>query len=118
MYLKLHTYSGDYGFYFYSTNAEVFGKMTSLTLPSPSVKRCHTRDEGREDSSKQAETLPIMQGGEEKAALKNGRQKGEEADLRAVVGGEGKKRSVSADKPYLQKLIGFKSYKSISMLQK
>lgn len=77
MYLRLHTFSGAYGFYFYSTNAEVISERTSLTLPLPSVKRCHTKDAGREDSSKQAATVPIMQGGEEKAALKQERQKGE-----------------------------------------
>lgn len=59
-----------------------------------------------------------MQGGEEKAALKPERQKGEEMDLGAVVGGEGKRRSISADKPYFQRLIRLKSYKSMTMLQK
>jgi len=99
MYLKLHTFSGAYGFYFYSTNAGVFSKRTSLILPLPSVKRCRTKDAGREGGIKQAETLPVMQGGEEKAVLKQGRQKGEEMDLRALVGGEGKREALVLTNP-------------------
>lgn len=99
MYLKLHTFSGAYGFYFYSTSAEVFSERTFLTLPLPSVKRCHTTGAGREESSKQAETLPIMQGGEERAALKQERQKGEETDLWAVVGGRGRREALVLTNP-------------------
>lgn len=70
MYLKLHTYSGAYGFYFYNINAEVFSRRTFLTLLLPSVKRCLTKDADREERNKQAETLPVMRWGEEKLSLK------------------------------------------------
>lgn len=113
MYLKLHTFSGVYGIYFYSTNAEVFSERTSLTLPLPCLKSCHTEDAGREDSIKQAETLTVMQGGEEKVALKQERQKGIKMNSWTVVGPEGKKKSISAGKSCLQKLIRLKSCNSI-----
>lgn len=34
-YLKLHTFSGAYGFYFYSTNVEVLSERSSPTLLLP-----------------------------------------------------------------------------------
>lgn len=75
MYLKLHTYSGAYGFYFYNTNAEVFSKRTFLTLLLLSVKRCHTKDADREESNKQAEALSVMQRGGENPSLKPQKKK-------------------------------------------
>lgn len=58
MYLKLHTFCRAYGFYFYSTTAEVLKGRTSLILPSPSVKRCHTKHAGRYSIAVSMQKLP------------------------------------------------------------
>lgn len=115
-YLKLHTFSGAYGFYFYSTNAEVLSERSSLTLLLPLWEGVTLKMQVQIIAvSKQK--LSQSRKGERKRQLWSMKGKKEKKwTSQAGGGGEGKKTSVSADKPYLEKLIRLNSCKNMSVL--
>lgn len=83
------------------------------------MKRCHTKHAGRYSIAVSKQKLPQSFKRERRRQLGKKQDKREKKqELWAAVGEKRKRRSTKADKPYLQKLMKLKSYKSITLLQK